>query len=149
MYYQQNPFYRPSFNGAQIPPCMRNDGMEEINPGMMQLDTEMPEYQLEMMYPQSYDIIYPEVVRQCDMFDARNGSMNMPTQQEINSIADDITMRVQPEVEASMMPEMREGETRQLGFAGRGLLRDLAGILLVRELFQRRHRPHRPRRRMY
>jgi hypothetical protein len=155
MYNQQYPFYTPNFNQMQIPPCMRNSemmgmnpNMMGMNPNMMEPEEEMPEYKLEMMYPKTYYIIYPEVVRHCDIFDNGCCSMNLPTHEEIERMVDNITFKVEVEVEAAVKPEMREDEMRQLGFGGRGLLRDLARVLLLREFFQRRHRPHRRRRHM-
>lgn len=113
----------------------------------MQPEADMMEYQLEEMYPRTYDIIYPEVVHQCDMFDKDSLSMDIPTREDIGRMTDSIVNAIEPQVEAALNSEMRGGEMRQLGFGGRGILRDLVGILLLRELFQRRHRPHRPRRR--
>lgn len=160
MYNQPYPFYNADFNQMQIPPCMRNSGMPGMSPAQMQpmqpmlpmqpvqLEEEMPEYQLEMMYPQSYYIIYPEVIRQSDTFDNSFGAMRMPTNEEIERMVDNITVKVEVEVEAAVKSGMREEETRLIGFGGRGLTRDLIRILLLREFFQRRHRPHRRRRHM-
>lgn len=131
-------------------PALVEQTMPELTmPETTTLESMMPEYQLENMYPNVYFIIYPEVARHCDDFDRDCCGMRLPTREEIERMVDNITMKVQPEVEASMEPGMREDETRQLGFAGRGLLRNLAGILLLRELFDRRHRPHRRRRMGY
>lgn len=127
---------------------MRNAGMEAMNPTQMQPEAEMPEYQLENMYPETYYIIYPEVARQCDMFDRDFGGMKLPTQEEIERMVDNISSKVEANVEATMEPGMKQDGMRQLGFAGRGLLRDLTRILLLREFFGRRHRPHRRRRHM-
>lgn len=161
MYNQPYPFYSPDFNQMQIPPCMRNSGMAGMGPAQMQqpqpmqpmqmanpmkLEEEMPEYQMEMMYPESYYIMYPEVVRQSDNFDNNYGAMRMPTNEEIERMVDNIAVRVEVEVEAALKPGMREDETRVIGFGGRGLFRDFIRVLLLRELFQRRHRPHRRRR---
>jgi hypothetical protein len=74
--------------------------------------------------------------------------MMMPTSEELRQMSEDISMRVEPEVEETIMQGNRETQDRQLGFQGRGILRDLASILLLREFFERRHRPHRPRRHM-
>jgi hypothetical protein len=120
-------------------------------PAPMTPELTMPEYQLETMYPNTYDIIYPEVVHHCDMFDMEKGSMTLPTHEEIERMVDNVIIKVEVEVEAEIRSgmreaEIRESETRQMGFEGRGLLRDLSRILFLREFFQRRHRPHRPRR---
>jgi hypothetical protein len=140
----------------QTPPCMmRGEEPTAVSPSQMQPqmqqqmqpEEEMPEYQLENMYPSSYYIIYPEVIRQCDMYDQNYGSMALPSQEEVARMAESITNNSAAQVETAMNQQMRDGEMRQLGFAGRGLLRDLVGVLLLRELFGRRHRPHRPRRR--
>lgn len=171
MYNQQYPFYVPNYNQVQVPPCYRG----EMSPSMMQpmqtmpmqqtmpmpamieqtmpettmLESMMPEYQLENMYPNVYFIIYPEVARHCDDFDRDCCCMRLPSREEVERMVDNIAMKVQPEVEASLEQGMREDEPRQFGFAGRGLFRNLIGILLLRELFDRRHRPRRRRRMGY
>jgi hypothetical protein len=163
MHNQPYPYYMRNMNQWQIPPCMRGDQPSAVSPSQMpmqppvvsqsqmqmqmQPEADMPEYLLEDMYPRSYDIIYPEVVRQCDMFDKDSLGIDIPTREDINRMTDNITAAIEPQVEADMNSENGEGEMRQFGFAGRRLLRDLVGVLLLRELFQRRHRPHRPRRR--
>lgn len=157
MYSQQYPYYTPDFNKMQIPPCMRNSGMTGMGPAQtqpmlpmqpVQLEEEMPEYQLEMMYPESYYIIYPEVIRHCDIFDNSYGTMRMPKNEEIDRMVDNITGKVETEVESAVKPGMREEDARLIGFGGRGLLRDFTRVLLLREFFMRRHRPHRRRRHM-
>jgi hypothetical protein len=164
MYNQQYPFYTPNYNQMQVPPCIQNAYRGEMSPSMMQPmqtmpmpvmpeqvlpESTMPEYQLENMYPDVYFIIYPEVVRHCDDFDRACCSMMLPTREEVERMVDNIAMKVEPEVEASMETGMPGDNTRQFGFAGRGLLRNLVGVLLLREFFDRRHRPHRRRRMGY
>lgn len=152
MYYRSNPYYGQNVNQRQMQQYMRNEEaaansrqmqQSQMSPSEMDLEADMPEYQLEDMYPMTYDIIYPEVVNQADMFDRDSLSIDMPTREDIDRMTDSIVAATESQVEASM----NSGETRQLGFGGRGIFRDLVGILLLRELFQRRHRPHRPRRR--
>lgn len=153
MYYQQNPFFLPNINQMQIPPCMRNIEDSEMmmpntmtNPSQASPESSMPEYQLEDMYPQTYYIIFQEVIIQCDKYDKECCGMNIPTRQEIERMANNITMKVESEVETNLNMGTRETESRQLGFGGRNILGDFATALLLREFFQRRHRPHRPRR---
>jgi hypothetical protein len=125
---------------------MRSYEETERQNAQMELEEMMPEYKLEMMYPKTYYIIYLEVVHHCDMYDRECYGMNIPTQEELERMIDNITVKVEVEVENSIEMDGRETENRQLGFFGRGLLRDFVGALLLREFFDRRHRPHRPRR---
>jgi len=118
-------------------PCMQAMGI----PAQMQPMVSMPEQQLEMMYPRIYHIIYPEVVRHCDMMDMTHGPAHMPTRERLEKIIDDITVKVEVNVDVVINQEPREAGERQLGFGGRRLLRDLVGILLIRELIDRRRRP--------
>jgi len=101
----------------------------------------MPEQQLEMMYPRIYYIIYPAVIRQCDMMDMTYGLMHIPAREQVEKMIDDITVKVEVDVDVAIKEESREPEERQLGFGGRRLLRGLIAILLIRELLRRRRRP--------
>lgn len=101
----------------------------------------MPEQQLETMYPRVYHIVYPEVVRHCDNMDMTHGSSHIPTREQMERMVDDIAGRVEANVNAAIQQEAREPEERQLGFGGRRLLRNLIGILFIRELLRRRRRP--------
>jgi hypothetical protein len=147
---RQYPYYYRNNNEMDIPPCMRNDdNMDMMNSDNISPESIMTEYQLESMYPEVYYIIYPHVIHHCDTFDKNSCcNMMMPTSEELRQMSEDISMRVEPEVENAIMQGNRETQDRQLGFQGRGMLRDLVSILLLRELFERRHRPHRPRRYM-
>ena len=122
---------------------MRNEQPSQ----MVSPETTMPEDQLGPMYSKTYIIIYPHVIHHVDMYDKSYGCMNIPTSEDVRRMVDEISMKVEPEVEASMKSGMRdyeidETESRQFGFGARGLLRDFVGALLLRELFERRHRPH-------
>lgn len=101
----------------------------------------MPEQQLERMYPRIYHVIYPVVVRHCDMMDMTYGQSHIPTHEEVERMIDDIYVKVETDVDVIIKQDPREFEERQLGFGGRGLLRGLIGILLLRELIGRRRRP--------
>lgn len=93
----------------------------------------MPQQELEAMYPKIYFIIYPCVCRQCDMA----GTMAAPTKEQLETMTENIVNEVEPNVAAQLAEDEKEG--RQLFFGtGRRFLRDLAGILLIRELIRRR-----------
>ena len=114
---------------------------------------EMPQEQLESMYPRCYFIIYPEVYRHCDMLCANYGTMCNPSRRQIEAIVDDIDNRVGADVDADYQDDDidkdKDDDNRQFGmgfgvgpFGGRRRFRrDLIRILLLRELFRRR-RPH-------
>jgi hypothetical protein len=149
MYLREYPFYFRNGDEMDMPTCMNNDdNMEMVNPSNVSPESDMPEYELETMYPTVYYIIYPRVIDVCDLYDKGCCGMNMPSKEDIRQMSNDITMMVEAEVEATLKMGMRDDENRQLGFESRGILRDLVSVLLLREFFQRRHRPHRPRRHM-
>ena len=99
---------------------------------------EMPQEQMESMYPKVYDIVYPHVKHQCDMHDSKYGMMHEPNREQFDEMVKDINNKVEGEVEAEVSKEENQ---RQFGFGGRRLLRDLIAILLLRQLLGRR-RPH-------
>ncbi len=123
---------------------------------------EMPQEQLESMFPRCYYIIYPEVCRHCDRMISKKGTMYTPNREELENIIDDIDNRVGHEVEAEYEdneyaenPEtmgtfenfQKDRDDRQFGFGGgffggrRRFRRDLVSIILLRELLRRRRRP--------
>ncbi|WP_027627977.1 hypothetical protein [Ruminiclostridium cellobioparum] len=134
---------------------------------------EMPQEQLESMFPRCYYIIFPEVSRHCDRMISKKGTMYTPTREELENIVDDIDNRVGHEVEAEYEdneyaenPEtmgtfenfekmgafenfQKDRDDRQFGFGGgffggrRRFRRDLVSIILLRELLRRRRRPFR------
>ncbi len=120
---------------------------------------EMPQEQLESMFPRCYYIIYPEVCRHCDRLISKKGTMYNPSRQELDNIVDDIDNRVGQDVEAeyedndysenveamNISDNNPKEKGRQFGgFYGgrRRFRRDLISIVLLRELMRRRRRPH-------
>lgn len=118
---------------------------------------EMPQEQLESMYPRCYYIIHPEVRRHVDNFTSANGQMATPTRRQMDEMIDNIDNTVGDNVDQDYRDD-DEYETgygydnydeRQFGgfgggFPGHGrrrFRRDLISILLLRELLGRR-RPH-------
>ena len=102
---------------------------------------EMPEQQLNAMYPRTYHMIYPQIVRACDTMDMNHGPMHMPNHDEVENMVEDVVGKVENDIDVVL----KENENqRQLGYGGRRLLRDLTGILLIRELIRRRRRPQYP-----
>lgn len=101
---------------------------------------DMSQSQLESMYPNIYNVVYPHVKHHCDMFEAKYGMAN-PTKQQLDDMMDDIYNKVDGQID--MMPQ-REDERPDgfghggLGFGRRPFLRDLIGILLIRQLLARR-----------
>jgi len=112
---------------------------------------EMPQDQLESMYPRCYYIIHPEVERHCDMMCAKYGTMHTPTREQMDYMVDDIDNRVGSDVDADYQ-DGDDTEERQLGGFGGGFgggfhgrrrfRRDLITILLLRSLLRRRRHPH-------
>ncbi len=142
--------------GQQWMPCMQQMGVspQMYSMGMPQMQmynmgispqmypmTTMSDQQLERMYPRSYHIIYPEVIRCCDMMEMTHGSSHVPTREELEKTIDEITAKIEGEVTLTFERDAKETSDRQLGSSGRRVLRDLVGILLIRELLRRRRRP--------
>jgi hypothetical protein len=113
---------------------------------------EMPQQQLESMYPRCYYMIYPEVHRHSDMLCAKYGPMYTPSKKLIDAMVDDIDNTVGADVDAEYQDaeEDKDNEERQLGFGvghfgfdgRRRFRRDLISILLLRELIHRRPHHH-------
>ncbi|MHB8065169.1 MAG: hypothetical protein ACYDG2_21585 [Ruminiclostridium sp.] len=105
--------------------------------------TEMPQEQLESMYPRCYYIINPEVERHCDMMCAKYGNMYTPSRQQMEGIVDEIDNKVGSDVDADYQ-DSDDGDDRQFGFGGgrRRFRRDLITILFLRALRRRRRFPH-------
>lgn len=97
---------------------------------------EMPQGQLESMYPKTYHTIYPHVKHHCDMFDNMHGMTN-PSNEQLEAMVDDIQRKVEFEIDVDVNVPCECGN-RQFGYGGRRLLRDLISILLIRQLLQRR-----------
>ncbi len=129
---------------------------------------EMPQEQLEAMYPRCYYIIHPEVCRHCDNFVSQFGNMYTPSRQQLDEMVDNIDNSVGEDVDADYRDEElgyddyygyedgysgsyeyydeREPDGYGGGFGGgfggrRRFRRDLISILLLRELLRRR-RPY-------
>lgn len=124
------------------------DYMRKMNmPSQYAPMMEMPQDQLESMYPRCYYIVNPEVERQCDMMQSKHGPMYTPNRQEVESMVDEIDKRVGSDVDAEYGEYGEsDNEERQFGFGGFGgrrrFRRDLISILLLRRLLRRRRRPH-------
>ena len=107
---------------------------------------EMPQEQLESMYPRCYYMIYPEVCHHCDMLNAKYGTMYTPSRMQMEAIVDDIDNKVGADVDAEYQDDDDDDNKRQIGFGHFGgrrrFRRDLISILLLRELLRRRRRPH-------
>lgn len=143
MMQQPNPMMMPQQSNPMMAMPQSNQMMmmmpQQICP-MMQQNLQMmtmQENQLEAMYPKTYHIINPVVQHYCDMMDMKYGVMNNPTKEQLDEACENICKDVEGEVDKAVGDEMKEGQ-RQLGFGGRRILRDLAGILLLRELLRRR-----------
>jgi hypothetical protein len=94
------------------------------------------------MYPEIYHRVYPKVRDMCMIMDtpANPGMYPAPNRAIVERMVDDIYRRTVAEI-GDPDGHFREGDERQFtAFSGRGLLRDLIFILLIRELFRRRGR---------
>jgi len=100
----------------------------------------MTEQQLENMYPNSYKVVMPVIENKCNQLDMNSGPYSVPSKEDIDKMADDITKEVEADVEKAIIKDSTNAE-RQFGFGGRHLLRDFVSVLLLRELIRRRRRP--------
>lgn len=113
------------------------DCMKELNmPAQYYPMVNMPQPQLEAMYPKTYNIIQPVVENACDMIADENGQVPTPTQQQLESMIDNVYAAVEPHVEAEVNQGTPEG--RQFYGGGRRILRDFVGVLLLNSLIRRR-----------
>lgn len=117
-------------------------GMPGQNAGMMGMTPmmNMTEPQLEALYPNTYNIIQPQVENMCNIMEAHHGKMYCPSNKEMKDIVDQIYTNVESDVEAATKENPNDRE-RQFFGGGRRILRDLIGILLIGNLIRRRRRP--------
>ncbi|MDF2986374.1 MAG: hypothetical protein K0R50_1884 [Eubacterium sp.] len=72
---------------------------------------EMPQEQLESMFPRSYYIIYPEVSRHCDRMISKHGTMFTPSRQQLEDAIDDIDNRVGQDIEAEYADDDNDNQS--------------------------------------
>lgn len=116
-----------------------------------------PTEKLEDMYPEVYHCVYPKVKNLCAMMDVP-GNPEMypnPTRAAVERMTDQIYKMSCDDLgyaeENVEYEKMEKGQRQPFGFygggpffGGRRFLRDLAGILLIRELLGRRRIPYYP-----
>ena len=126
--------YNPMMNmQGQYNPMMNMQG--QYNPMM-----NMTQPELEAMYPNTYNIIQPQVENMCDKIEATHGKMYCPAKEEMDHMVDEIYSNVEANVEAAVKQSSNSNE-RQFFCGGRRILRGLIGILLIGSLIGRRRRP--------
>ncbi len=100
----------------------------------------MPEQQLEAMYPKTYKIIQPVAERTCDKMEECYGPTFIPTQEQLESMIDDVYTKVEVDVDVAIKQSPR-GRERQFFGGGRRILRDFIGALIITNILRRRRRP--------
>ncbi|NJD03325.1 MAG: hypothetical protein FIA99_12205 [Ruminiclostridium sp.] len=115
---------------GQYNPMMNVQG--QYNPMM-----NMAQPELESMFPNTYNIIQPQVENMCDNLEAAKGKMHCPSQEEMDHMVDQIYTNVESDVEAAVRQNSNSNERQFLG-GGRRILRDLIAILLINSLIRRR-----------
>ncbi|MFZ7130905.1 MAG: hypothetical protein ACOWWR_00930 [Eubacteriales bacterium] len=118
------------YNAQQWMPYMQNVGV----PSEMIPMVDMPQQELESMYPTIYFIVYPMVCRYCDMMDNTYGDMYVPNQKELSNMVDKMMEEMDIE-NIPMEPKSKDVSTKQWN---RDAARDLLSILFLRELLDRR-----------
>jgi hypothetical protein len=91
-----------------------------------------PAEQLESMYPQTYNIIQPEVEKACNKLMEKKGD-KCPTKAEVEAATNEIYNKVEPAVESAVKTSP-SAEERQFYGGGRRILRDFVGALLITNL---------------
>ena len=104
-----------------------------------------PTENLESMYPEIYNRIYPKVMHMCMMMDhpSNPGMYPCPRREAVERMVDDIYMETMGEMGGEygnweLMYQQTPGFDG--GFGRGGFLRDLITIILIRQLFFRRGR---------
>lgn len=132
-----NMCYNPMMSNYKMP------AYQMSNMPMMVKD----ERQIEMLYPQSYYIIYPHVRYHCDMLERKYGKNYCPTKEEMKDMVEDISKKVQKELDKDEDDKKDkdhckgDDKKRKRTYDRRRLLNDLIGIILIGELLDRR-RPY-------
>lgn len=113
-------------------PYLQNAGVpNEMYPVM-----NMPLQELENMYPKIYYSLYPMVSNQCNNMDNSYGNSYIPGKDELNNMIENIMNQMDSE----NMQENPKSKSISVQQWDRNAVRDLAAILLVRELIDRRGR---------
>jgi hypothetical protein len=104
---------------------------------------QMPQEQLESMFPRCYHIIMPEVENMCHRMFCMHGPMFNPNRQMLESMVDEIDRKVCDDVDMDYQDFDKCDDDRQFGFGGFGggrrrFRRDLITILLLRSILRRR-----------
>ncbi|NLK72063.1 MAG: hypothetical protein GX285_03470 [Clostridiales bacterium] len=111
----------------------RSNRMPE-QPQQPQFEQPQP---LENMFPETYHVVYPEVVRQINMMENMYGPVEMPTKSQLESNVEQIFENVKNIVKERSISS-RDYEALQRG----GFFRDIIWILFLQELIGRRRRRH-------
>ncbi len=110
-------------------------------PGKYNPMADMTKEKIETMYPRIYFIINPVIVSQCDAFTGMAPLDENLSKEQMDRMVDNVYRMVEGQVNAEY-GNMEEMDNRQpFGFGRRRFLRDVIGILLIRELIGRRRRP--------
>ena len=94
-----------------------------------------PAEHLGNMFPETYNIIKPEVEKACNVLMEKKGG-KYPTKEEVESMTNEISKKVEPAVEAAVK-KSPSSEERQFSFGGRRILRDFVGALIITDLIRR------------
>jgi hypothetical protein len=116
--------------------CMQMAGIPSQSCPFM----SMPQQQLEAMYPKTYQIIQPVVDCVCDDMMVSYGQALTPTNEQLESMVDNVYTKVELDIDIAIKQSSRE-EERQFYGSGRRLLRDFIRTLLIAGLI-RRIRPY-------
>ena len=96
---------------------------------------------LKSMYPKIYIMIYPMVKKHCDMMESMYGTMYCPSKDEMDNMCKEVSDNYEKHYRDGDGEDMR-GTFRQ---DRRGPVHDLARILFIRDLHERRRRGRRRR----
>lgn len=101
---------------------------------MPMYDDDEEDEDLKSMYPKIYIIIYPMVKKHCDIMESMYGTMYCPSKDEMDNMCKEVSDNYEKHYRDGNDEDMR-GTFRQ---DGRGPVHDLARILFIRDLHERR-----------
>ena len=113
----------------------QNMPMKDMPMMMPMYDNEEDE-DLKSMYPKIYMIIYPMVKKHCDMMESMYGAMYCPSRDEMDNMCKEVSDNYEKHYSDGDDEDTR-GTFRQ---DRRGSVHDLAKILFIRDLHERRRR---------
>ena len=133
-------------NLGQCMPMMNMPmNMSMMNMPMMNMPMCMEDNEdLKKLYPKIYFSIYPMAAHHCDMMESRHGSMYCPSKVEMDRMCKEICDKHEEHHKHDDDDDFKDNDMRQNRRYGRRRgIQDIARILIIRNLIERRRRHRR------